>query len=598
MYEVMARPDTPVRPRPIHVGMGERGRQRGGAGRRIGGASMRANALAVDALTPAVAARAQACLFLSAGAVGALGVMLPHPDRFNEAGMLGVQISSMLAAVFLFALPHRAPGWFLAIGPYSAAALTSVAVVFSGEATSAYLLFYLWVALYAFYYLSRRGAVALALFSVANVAAVMAYFRIAGGAAGPADDRDISAFVLMTGTIAVGGTFLLHLRRRVGGLIDQLTAAATTDHLTGLLNRRGFQRAIDTEMARSERSGCGFSLLLGDCDFFKHLNDSLGHQAGDRALVMIGQMLEAEKRRIDVAARIGGEEFALVLPETSQHEALMVAERIRVGFARTFSRQPIPLTLSVGVAAYPAHGTTTDDLMRSADEALYAAKALGRDRTVLHSAEIAGILSSREAQQRAGEETHMATVLNLAQALDMRDHGTARHSQTVGRYCELMARELGLSRDQVERVRLAGLLHDIGKIGVHDSILGKPGPLTDDEFEAMRKHPEIGWRILGGAGMDDIRRWVLAHHERPDGRGYPHGLRDAEIELEAKILAVGDAYEAMTSDRVYRASIGTAAARAELVACAGTQFDPDVVAAFLRVLDRGVAEAGPLALSA
>ena len=129
------------------------------------------------------------------------------------------------------------------------------------------------------------------------------------------------------------------------------------------------------------------------------------------------------------------------------------------------------------------------------------------------------------------DQAQLATVLNLAEALDMRDTGTARHSQTVGTYCELMARELGLTREQTDRVRVAGVLHDIGKIGVADSILCKPGPLTDSEYEAMKKHPEIGARILGGSGLDDIRGWILAHHERPDGRGYPFGLHASDIPL-------------------------------------------------------------------
>ena len=551
------------------------------------GASLRANALAVRSLTPEIAARAQAWLFVTAGGVGAMGVLLPHPERFNEAAMLSVQISSIAAAAVLFTVPRVVPAWFLAAGPYAATALTSVAIIASGDGTSAYVLFYLWVALYAFYYLSTVGAAALAAFTIANYAGVLAWFHASGVGQPLTDDREVSAMVLMVGTIVVAGFFILMLRERVGGLINQLTEAATSDHLTGLLNRRGFQRSIDTEIARSERTGRPFSLLLGDCDFFKSLNDSLGHQAGDRALVLIGQMLAADKRGMDVAARVGGEEFALVLPDTDHHEAFMTAERIRTRLAAMFTGQPIPLTMSFGVATFPTHGRNNDSLQRAADDALYAAKALGRDRTVLHSVEIEHILTARGTSDESRRQSTLATVLNLAQALDMRDSGTARHSQTVGRYCELMGRELALGRESVERLRLAGLLHDIGKIGVRDSILSKPGPLTDEEFELMRKHPEIGARILSGSGLDDIQRWVLAHHERPDGRGYPHGLVDHEIELEAKIVAVADAYEAMTSDRVYRRSIGAQAAREELRACAGSQFDPAVVEAFIRVLKRG-----------
>jgi HD-GYP domain-containing protein (c-di-GMP phosphodiesterase class II) len=150
----------------------------------------------------------------------------------------------------------------------------------------------------------------------------------------------------------------------------------------------------------------------------------------------------------------------------------------------------------------------------------------------------------------------------------------------------MMARELGLDDDRVQRIRLAGILHDIGKIGVPDSILGKPGPLNADEWAQMRRHPELGARILSSHELDDVRDWILSHHERPDGTGYPRGLNAEEISLEASIVAVGDAYEAMTSDRVYRMGIGVEAARRELLENAGTQFDERVVEALLRALDR------------
>jgi len=534
-----------------------------------------------------MAARAQAALFAAAGMVGALGVLLPHPERFNEVGLLAIQCASLTAACVLLIIGDRTPRWVATCGPFGATAMTSLAIVFTGRSTSAYLLFYLWVALYAFYFLSGRQTAVLCLFAIVNYAAVIMGSRLLGYTSGGLDtNEDIPAFVLLTGTFAVAGVFLVTLRERVGRLIDQLTDAASTDPLTGLLNRRGFQSVIDNELARSERGLRSFTLLMCDCDFFKHLNDQLGHHAGDEALQAIGRLLEENKRRIDVAARVGGEEFALVLPETDQHEAFIVAERLRSRFADGFADQPVPLTLSLGVATYPTHGMTADALLRAADEALYAAKALGRDRTVLYSAEVQGILSTGNGKVPNRGHAHLATVLNLAEALDMRDTGTARHSQTVGRYCELMARELGLPAEHLERVRVAGILHDIGKIGVPDAILRKPGPLTDEEYAQMRKHPEIGARILCGAELDDIRGWILAHHERPDGQGYPSRLTNEEIPLEAKILAVADAYEAMTSDRVYRKAVGAQAARRELERCSGSQFDPDVVGAFLGALKR------------
>lgn len=545
------------------------------------------------ALTPRLAAKAQAYLLLSAGVVGALGVLLPHPARFNETGLLSVQSTSIVAALVLFALGRRTPRWVATAGPFGAVLATAAVLLSSGSSSSPYLLFYLWVVFYAFYFLSTRQAVVLGLFALASYVVVLVVFRAQVIASPTANaNEDVSALVLLTGTIAVAGAFIVLLRERLGRLIIQLTDAASTDPLTGLLNRRGFHQAIETEVARAQRSSQSFSLLLGDCDFFKHLNDSLGHHAGDDALMAIGRMLEDDRRRIDVAARIGGEEFALILPNTGQHEAFLVAERLRIRFSGIFGNHPVPLTMSLGVATYPDHADSDDGLFRAADDALYAAKVLGRDRSVLHSPEIEGILAAgrRGAQNR--DEAQLATVLNLAEALDMRDTGTARHSQTVGRYCELMARQLGLPGARVDRIRTAGVLHDIGKIGVADSILRKPGALTDTEYDAMKKHPEIGAKILGGSGLDDVREWILAHHERPDGRGYPFALEGTEIPLEARILAVGDAYEAMTSDRVYRKAIGAEAARAELRRCAGRQFDGEVVEAFLTALGEGLGDSG------
>jgi diguanylate cyclase (GGDEF)-like protein/putative nucleotidyltransferase with HDIG domain len=548
------------------------------------GPSLRENAWAVGALTPGMLGRTQAWLFAGAGVLGFLGVLLPHPTAFNILGLVSLQAACLVSAGLLLALGDRTPRWLIAITPFAGTVLISGALYFSHASTSAYMLFYLWIGIYAFYFLSRYHAAALGAFAVLNYGAVILFLRLTGaGMGGEVANGDVHDFVLLAGTLGIAGVFIVTLRDRVGGLIERLTDAASTDALTGLLNRRGFHHITENELERSRRGHRPFSLLLGDCDYFKLVNDRFGHHAGDEALQGIARLLDANKRRIDTAARIGGEEFALVLPETDQHEAYILAERLRSRMRTLRGPAPIGLTMSFGVASYPVHGASVDALLRAADEALYAAKALGRDRSVIHSAEVGAIISGNP-DRAGGDQAQLATVLGLAEALDVRDTGTARHSQTVGRYSEVMARTLGLGREHVERVRLAGVLHDIGKIGVPDSILSKPGPLTEDEFAQMRKHPEIGARILGGSGLEDIRRWILAHHERPDGRGYPHRLVDEEIPVEAKILAVADAYEAMTSDRVYRRAIGEQAAREELSRHSGSQFDPRVVEAFLGVL--------------
>jgi putative nucleotidyltransferase with HDIG domain len=262
-----------------------------------------------------------------------------------------------------------------------------------------------------------------------------------------------------------------------------------------------------------------------------------------------------------------------------------------------FADHAVPITISFGIATFRDHAETAASLVHAADDALYDAKESGRNRSVVFS---------REAQESARDSTRTrdiegerftAVMLDLAAAVDLRFSGSARHSETVGRYAEQMARELGLSEQHISRVRLAGLLHDIGKVGIPDSILNKPDRLTSEEFATIKAHPALSAQILEHPCLADIRPWVAAHHEQPDGQGYPLGLSGPELGIEARILAVADAYEAMTSNRAYRSSIGHAAARTELHRCAGSQFDAEVVVAHLAVVDHNSARAS-IALAA
>jgi diguanylate cyclase (GGDEF)-like protein/putative nucleotidyltransferase with HDIG domain len=377
----------------------------------------------------------------------------------------------------------------------------------------------------------------------------------------------------------------VHQYRRIAALRARISDAARTDPLTGLLNRRALEELLDLELDRATRAERPLSVIVGDLDSFAVVNEQHGHAAGDSALQLVAGDCLKWKRRIDQAARIGGEEFALLLPETDERGAFIVAERLRRATHRTFAEMSMPVTISFGVASSPAHGSDAVSLLRAADRAMAAAKDLGSDRTVIYSDEVARTLA--EVGGKADGQLQLATVIALAEALDIRDTGTGQHSHTVGRYSELMARELGFDEESVERVRLAGVLHDIGKIGISDRVLSKPGPLDAEEWQEMYTHPEIAARLLSRAEFDDLRAWILAHHERPDGLGYPYGLKADDIPLEARILAVADAYEAMTADRVYRPALGAKAARAELEAGAGSQFDSEVVGVFLRALDAG-----------
>jgi diguanylate cyclase (GGDEF)-like protein/putative nucleotidyltransferase with HDIG domain len=356
--------------------------------------------------------------------------------------------------------------------------------------------------------------------------------------------------------------------------LERLRELAELDPLTGLRNRRGFEKGL-------ERGRAPLALLICDLDHFKRVNDTLGHPVGDDVLRRFSDLLRDCTREDDVAVRLGGEEFALVLSDVGEREALAVAERLRRQVAAAFRDVPVPISVSVGIAD-AARDEGAEALVRAANRALYAAKRLGRDRCVVHHAETLAMLDAL-ADDRAGEQ--LAAAMLLAETLDLRDVATARHSETVGRYAERIAHELGLAPDQVERVRVAGVLHDIGKLGISDAVLLKPDRLEPHEWQEIKRHPEVGARILEHANLRDVASWVLSHHERLDGNGYPRELAGASIPLEGRILAVADAYEAMTADRPYRKALSESDARAELRRGAGTQFDPEVVGAFERVLD-------------
>src|SRR4051794_3294365 len=529
-------------------------------------------------------ALAQAYLGAGAAVIGALGVLLPHPDYFNVPAILAVDGMALIWAFWMFRTAGRIPFLLLRLGPALATVMTSVAVHFSGDATSGYALFYVWVGLYVFYFpITNKDAAINVGWALVNYAAVIAITPIdpPGGA-----NVVVHHIVITVGTLVTAATLLTYLRGRVEKLLGRLTDAARTDPLTGMPNRVALHEVLESELDRAQPHGRPVSLIVLDLDRFKRVNERLGLSAGDRTLRKVATMLDKAGRRMDFVSRSGGEEFAVVLPETNQHQAFLFAEELLDEIRETTIAPGMALSASAGVAVFPEHGGDLETLTAAADRALHAAKALGRDRAVIYSPEVTNVLGAVSGRRNIETQAHLATVLSLAEALDQRDSGTAKHSQTVGHLCELMARELGFDEDRVERLRLAGILHDIGKIGVPDSILCKPGALTAEEMDQMRRHPELGARMLSSSELDDVRQWILTHHERPDGTGYPKGLTSDEIPIEASILAVGDAYEAMTSDRVYRPALGKERAEEELLVNSGRQFSPQVVEAFLHAIAR------------
>ena len=436
---------------------------------------------------------------------------------------------------------------------------------------------YAWLALYAAYFFPIRQAI----FQIALMAALYL-----GALIYTVDDvADVAAsWVTLLGVVVPVAVLLRVVRGGVTQLVRSLASAARTDPLTQLKNRLALDQEIDEQLERARRDERPLTVVVGDLDHFKFVNDQLGHRAGDRALVRVARILNSHGRAADTIARTGGEEFTLLLPGSTEHEAFQAAERMRTAMANEFAGDPVPITFSFGIACFPDHGPTSDILLESADQALYAAKALGRNRSIIFNREIAAIFAP-DAGGRGLDASHLHELLRLADQLDVRDAGTSNHSRTVGRLCAMIGEQLGLPPHRVERLEIAGRLHDIGKIGVPNAVLQKPTKLGASEMAQVRTHPEIGAEVLSGRGLEDLGTWIAAHHERPDGKGYPAGLTSDEIPLEAKIIAAADAYQAMTADRVYRPGIGSKAARVELLRCAGTQFDARVVAAFMAVLD-------------
>lgn len=373
---------------------------------------------------------------------------------------------------------------------------------------------------------------------------------------------------------------------------------AITDGLTTLHSHRYFQVRLAEELERAARCDHTVSLLFCDIDLFRTANDLNGHQFGDVVLQQMGKLIRENVRSMDVTARYGGEEFAIILPEISESQAYQAAERLRRAVAsHQFGQKPpseTTLTVSIGMASYPTDATTREDLVRKADQAMGLAKQLGRNQVRLYR-ELASLepfpdeSSSGKVSlegRRIMESAYLETIHSLAAAVDARDPNTSRHSENVARLATAVARALDLGEQEVRNIGVAGLLHDVGKIGVPDSILSKPGPLTEEEWEKVKLHPALGESIIHHASsLREIVPLVLHHQERFDGKGYPSRLTGEDIPLGARILAVADAYEAMSSNRPYRPAMSRDEIVAELQRSAGTHFDPKLVDVFLRIME-------------
>jgi diguanylate cyclase (GGDEF)-like protein/putative nucleotidyltransferase with HDIG domain len=412
---------------------------------------------------------------------------------------------------------------------------------------------------------------------------------------------------------------------------------AITDGLTGVKTHRFFMEALSAEWKRSTRAGRAFALVLMDLDRFKFVNDFYGHLEGDLVLQRVGHILETNCRRSDVVARYGGDEFVILMPETNMEHARQLATKLRGWVSADPLLREKNISASFGIACYPLHGSSPQELIQVADASMYLSKHQGGNavstadhfdpneakkwkRDVLEAylgvtlkrlfatgpdafeeiysrlkqfteslaATESGNGKPAEIPERGPQALPQAvldTVTSLAFAIDAKDHYTQGHSQKVSAYAALIAEALEMNDAEIEEIRLGGVLHDIGKVGIPETILNKSGPLNPDEWETMKSHVVFGAKILDPlTPLARIREMVLHHHEFFDGSGYPDALSGHSIPLGARVIAVADAYDTITSDRTYKKGRSSAEALSELERCANAQFDGAIVELFVRTM--------------
>ena len=371
-------------------------------------------------------------------------------------------------------------------------------------------------------------------------------------------------------------------------LYAQAEQRARIDELTGLFNRRHFEERLKEEVSRHSRGGDVFSIFLLDLDNFKTYNDIYGHPSGDTLLNQIGRIIKRSIRDADQAFRYGGDEFVVILPHTTMNNGRVVADRVRQRIAEEMENNEIAVTCSIGLASYPSDGVISGELITVADTALYFAKRTGGNRVYTSSK----ILS--EPQDDAGtyaRRNGLSAIYALVSTVEAKDPYTYGHSRKVNTYAVALAEAIGLSPEEVSRVSTCALLHDIGKIGVPDKVLNKKGKLNREDWEAIKSHPKLGATIVGNVpNLVPCVSSILHHHERWDGGGYPEGLKGEEISMEARILAIADSFEAMSSARPYRPALCHEKVLKELRHGAGSQFDPELVKVFIDLVEAGFPE--------
>jgi diguanylate cyclase (GGDEF)-like protein len=377
------------------------------------------------------------------------------------------------------------------------------------------------------------------------------------------------------------------LATAIGSIEDRakLAAQASTDTLTGLANHGALQKRVAVEIARAMRHGTPLSLAVIDIDHFKEINDTAGHETGDEMLVRVAECLSRLARVEDTLGRLGGDEFAWVLPETSREQALVAVERARRMIAATM-RRPYKITVSAGICDTSV-AQDASQLISLADGALYWSKAHGRNQCWIYDPTVINELSAAERAERLERSQALLGLRALARAIDAKDPATSRHSERVSDLVYKLAIAVDWEPERARMLSEAALVHDVGKVGVPDTLLLKPGPLNDAERAQIREHAELAARIVEDVLAPEQVEWIRTHHERPDGGGYPRGLRGDEIPEGAALLAAADSWDVMTISRPYSLPKSADEALTECIGLVGRQFTRTAIEALVELHTEG-----------
>lgn len=398
-------------------------------------------------------------------------------------------------------------------------------------------------------------------------------------------------------------------------LLEKANKYDNTDNLTSLYNHRGFQEILTQELQRAKDNKTNLSIIMMDVNNISKINRELGHAKGDEVIRLLADKVKQNIRNNDKAGRYGGDEIAIILPDTNMADAKYLAEYITYTLSCCFVDDVGPVKVSVGISTYPDNTENQEKLLVLAEQAMFISQAKGYKEgmsAIISSSDynfwsddslnsLAEVLAKRHSQmginfedelvhkfnnEQISSQNHLIEmVTSLAGAIDAKDPYTKGHSTSVSRYSEALARAINLPEDEVQRIKLGALLHDVGKIGIPENVLKKPTHLSDDEWEIMKQHPVIGAEkvLAPNEALRDLMPMVKYHHEHYDGTGYPDKLKGEEIPLSARIVSVADAFHALISDRPYRKGLGVEKACEILKMGSGSQWDSDLVRHFITI---------------